>query len=113
MGKFQYHEADKTVVIRLDGEVVMETLHDLRSETNRFLGDHDHETIDIDMSGVSFMDSSGIGFLIGMQKHSAELGKKVRLLRPSLPISKLFGMLKLDDFFEIVSGDPGEPGEQK
>lgn len=103
MGKFSFQEADKTVVIHLDGEVVMETLHDLRNETNVFLGDYEYETIDIDMSGVSFMDSSGIGFLIGMQKHSAELGKKVRLLRPSLPISKLFGMLKLDDFFDIVN----------
>jgi anti-anti-sigma factor len=102
MGQFSFHEDEKTVIIRLEGELVMETLHDLRNETNLFLGDNEYENIDIDMSGVPFMDSSGIGFLIGMQKHATELGKKVRLLQPSLPISKLFAMLKLDEFFEII-----------
>ena len=102
MGRFSFHEADKTVVIRLEGEVVLEALHDLRAETNLFLGDNEYETVDIEMSSVSFMDSSGIGFLIGLHKHSTELGKKIRLLRPSPPISKLFGMLKLDDYFEII-----------
>ena len=103
MGAFNFNETDKTVLVTLEGEVVLETLHDLRRDLDAFLGANEHKNIDIDMSRVVFMDSSGIGFLIGLQKNAAQHGKKLRLLAPQPAITKLLAMLKLNEFFDIVA----------
>ncbi len=103
MGAFIFKEAERTAVVQLEGEVVLETLHDLRRDLDAFLGANDHLNIDIDMSRVVFMDSSGIGFLIGLQKNAVQHGKKLRLLSPGPAIAKLLSMLKLNEFFEIAA----------
>ena len=49
----------------------------------------------IDMSGISFMDSSGIGLLLGRQRVMGAYGGKVRVKNPSRyaeKIIKLAGM---------------------
>ncbi len=103
MGVFIFNEAERTVVIQLEGEVVLETLHDLRRDLDAFLGANEHKNIDIDMSRVVFMDSSGIGFLIGLQKNAVQHGKKLRLLSPAPAIFKLLSMLKLNEYFDVVA----------
>ncbi|MGL5017551.1 MAG: STAS domain-containing protein [Luteolibacter sp.] len=59
--------------------------------------------IDFDCSSLEFVDSSGLGALISMQKLANERGGKLRLLSPKPSVIQLLELTRLHRVFEIVS----------
>jgi anti-sigma B factor antagonist len=59
--------------------------------------------IDFDCSDLNFVDSSGLGALISMQKLSNERGGKLRLLSPKPSVIQVLELTRLHRVFEIVS----------
>ena len=58
--------------------------------------------IDFDCSILEFVDSSGLGALISMQKLANERSGKLRLLTPSPSVIQLLELTRLHRIFEIV-----------
>jgi anti-sigma B factor antagonist len=58
--------------------------------------------IDFDCSILDFVDSSGLGALISMQKLANERGGKLRLLSPKPSVIQLLELTRLHRIFEIV-----------
>jgi anti-sigma B factor antagonist len=59
--------------------------------------------IDIDCADLNFVDSSGLGALISMQKLANENGGKLRLLSPQASVLQMLELTRLHRVFEIVS----------
>jgi anti-sigma B factor antagonist len=59
--------------------------------------------IDFDCSTLDFVDSSGLGALISMQKLANERGGKLRLLSPKPSVIQVLELTRLHRVFEIVS----------
>jgi anti-sigma B factor antagonist len=59
--------------------------------------------IDLDCSTLDFVDSSGLGALISMQKLASERGGKLRLLTPKPSVIQVLELTRLHRVFEIVS----------
>lgn len=59
--------------------------------------------IDFDCSTLDFVDSSGLGALISIQKLANERGGKLRLLSPKPSVIQLLELTRLHRVFEIVS----------
>ena len=59
--------------------------------------------IDFDCSNMDFVDSSGLGALISMQKLANERGGKLRLLSPKPSVIQVLELTRLHRVFEIVS----------
>jgi anti-sigma B factor antagonist len=59
--------------------------------------------IDFDCSILDFVDSSGLGALISMQKLANERGGKLRLLSPKSSVIQLLELTRLHRVFEIVN----------
>jgi len=59
--------------------------------------------IDIDCKDLNFVDSSGLGTLISMQKITNERGGKLRLLSPQPGVLQMLELTRLHRVFEIVS----------
>jgi anti-sigma B factor antagonist len=61
-------------------------------------------TIAIDLSEISFLDSSGLAALLALQKTASRHHGPVtvRLLNPSRPAQQLLGLTRLDRVFEIA-----------
>ena len=55
--------------------------------------------VTVDLADVTFMDSSGVGFLIGLRRLCQEQGKSLTVANPSAPIKKLLDMLRLTPYF--------------
>lgn len=54
----------------------------------------------LDLGGVTYIDSSGIGMLAGKLKHVRERGGDIRLLHLNSRSQRLLGMMKLMIVFE-------------
>lgn len=58
--------------------------------------------VDIDLSETSFVDSSGLGALIAIQKSMRSQNASLRLLQPSPSAMQVIELTRLHRFFEIV-----------
>lgn len=56
----------------------------------------------IDLSGITHIDSTGIGLLIRLQKKARITGKKFILLSPSEQVRLCLEMMRLQDFFKVA-----------
>jgi anti-sigma B factor antagonist len=62
------------------------------------------KTIEVDLSNTRFVDSCGLGALIGVYKTASRGngGVTVRLVNPSPPIQQIFELTRLHRLFEVV-----------
>lgn len=59
----------------------------------------------IDLSGITYMNSSGIGILITILTKFRNKGGEVVLINPSEPIKKLLIITKLNAIFSIMNSE--------
>lgn len=55
----------------------------------------------VDLSGVRFMDSTGLGVLMRAQKHQDGVGAFLRLAAPSDRVVRILGVTQLDSVFAV------------
>lgn len=91
-----------------DGSLRMVVRGDLDVSTSEMLVRHVEDlndvgpTLIVDMSGVAFMDSTGLRALWSLRQRITTLGGKLMLSSPSTPVQRLLRTTKLDKVFEYV-----------
>jgi anti-sigma B factor antagonist len=59
--------------------------------------------LDMDLSTLTFLDSSGLGALISLHKTLRSRNGTLRLLKPSPNVRQIFELTRLHRVFEILS----------
>lgn len=84
---------DKVVYMRLSGEIDEHNAATARAHADRLVDAYaSSERAVLDLSKVSFMDSTGIGFLIGRYKRFRRYGIPVYLMNPTFSADKILQM---------------------
>ena len=69
------------------------------------------ETVVLDLSGLSFIDSSGVHGIVGLQRRSEQQGFRLVIIPGARAIQRPFDVLGLTDSLPFTSGEPdNEPG---
>ena len=68
--------SDKCLTVFLKGEIDHHTAANIRNNTDSEIIRHSPSTLILDFSDVTFMDSSGVGLVIGRYKLAASKGCK-------------------------------------
>jgi len=92
----------KALYIRLSGELDHHRAEGLRETVAAAFENSDCRQLVFDFSEVSFMDSSGIGMVIGRYKHAQERGGSVSIvgMRPEIArIYQISGLAKIIDSY--------------
>lgn len=87
-------------VVRLDGELDIATQSAFRDLTATLLPEG-HVRLVVDLAGLTFLDSTGIGALIGLHRRVHELGGSLVLVGARDRINNLFTIVALDQVFDI------------
>lgn len=90
-----------TLVVKLIGELDQSCASDLREKIDREISLRNINNLIMDFYGVSFMDSSGIGMLIGRYKLIKARGGKMLIIRTQPQVDKIIelaGLKKVIDF---------------
>ena len=80
--------ADEAIA-RLSGEIDHHNARELRSELDRFIASAQPRELAIDFGGITFMDSSGIGLIMGRSKLMKECGVHLEVLNPQPDIRRV------------------------
>ena len=98
------HKDGSMLVVKLSGELDHFVATALRTELEELLCDQSITHLHLDFGDVSFMDSSGVGFIIGRYKTMAARGGRVSAGGLHAPVDRLFRMGGLHRIIEITEG---------
>ncbi|MGC9665545.1 STAS domain-containing protein [Planosporangium sp. 12N6] len=84
------------VVLAVNGELDCATADQLRTAITALLNRGGLTAIGLDLRGLSFVDSTGIGTLVVAQRISHQVGVRLRLTAVSAFAARILGILGLD-----------------
>ena len=93
-------DADGTTIVAVEGEIDVYTAPKLRDKITELVGDGVYHLI-IDMEGVEFLDSTGLGVLVGGLKKVRAHNGSLQLICTQERLLKIFRITGLAKVFTI------------
>lgn len=94
-----YERRRQTLTVHLQQELDHSAALRLRTELDALLQDASIRRLVLDLEKLSFMDSSGIGFIIGRYKLMAKRGGSVAVVNADKQMDRIF---KMSGLYELV-----------
>ena len=98
-------QVEDVVVLVLSGQMLIDDGDLLFGRRVRDLIDRGQVKIIVDLGGVTYIDSSGVGMLVGKLQTVRDKGGDIRLLHVTTRGQRLFGMLKILTLFEVFEDE--------
>lgn len=90
------------LIVCLEGELDHHCAQTVRQEMDRLIEKEQPQRLIVDMQGVSFMDSSGIGVLIGRYRTLSRSGGRMAVCNMSPHVERIFQLSGLQRIIEKV-----------
>ena len=102
---FTHDTKDNVLFIRLSGDLIGENnTADVIEVVTKAIQEKTKSCI-VDISGLRYINSSGIGLLITILTKFRNKGGEVYLMRPSETVQKLLVITKLNAIFQIIQSE--------
>lgn len=99
-----------TLTVFIQGELDHHTAKQIRSRIDSEISRRNPLKLELDFSQVSFMDSSGIGLVMGRYKLMSQRGGKVFVLNPTPPIKRVMQISGIGRLAKILYDKNKEVG---
>ena len=100
-----FSENGSTLTATPTCEIDHHTAKDMREEIDKAINFYMPTLLILDFSGISFMDSSGIGLVMGRYKNLKKNGAKLSISNLSGNIYKIMKLAGIERLAEIEKGD--------
>ncbi len=98
-----YEKKKNTLTVKLRGELDHSVAAGVRAELDELILDPGVRRLVFDLNGLEFMDSSGIGLIIGRYKLMARRGGSVAVRSPGRRVDRIFQMSGLYQLVERLA----------
>lgn len=95
----KFRKKHTTLVINICGEIDHHTVEEIRGKIEKEFWKMHGKNIIFNFKEVTFMDSSGIGMIIGRYKHTVGLGGKTAIACANEKVGQIF---QLSGLFRII-----------
>ena len=89
-------------IAHLRGEIDHHTAKDLRSQLDKFIINMQPELLAIDFADITFMDSSGIGLIMGRCKLMKECGGILEVRNPQPYIRRVMKLSGIERIVKVI-----------
>lgn len=96
---------NKTLITSINGDVDHHTCINIRQNMDKYIEKNSIKNIIFDFKNVGFMDSSGIGVVIGRYKNVNRIGGRVSIVNLTPIVKRIFeisGLFKIIDQYENI-----------
>lgn len=99
--RWREDEARERVEVVLEGEIDHHRALELRGELDELIMQRRPAVLCLDMQGIGFMDSSGLGLVMGRYKKLCERGGELVIRKPSASVRRMLTMAAMERFVRI------------
>lgn len=96
-----YKKEDKLLIIKITEELDHHTTEKIRRKADYEIERYIPRKVIFDFDSVSFMDSAGIGLILGRYKNISMLGGKLEVINVSDTVNKILNMSGISKIIEI------------
>ncbi len=111
--KESFRKTGNNLIIKLQGEIDDEAVKKLRRTIDVEFDEEKAKNIVFDMTDVSFMDSSGVGMIIGRYKRAAALGGQVKIFGADRTVKRIIELSGLGRIVRIYSTEKEATEERR
>ncbi len=104
---------NRTLSVFVSGEVDHHTAKSLREEIDNAIFYSRPKLLVLELASVGFMDSSGLGLILGRYTRMEELGGKMQIKNPTSQIEKILRLAGLEKKIKIIKEAKVERKELK
>lgn len=97
----QTQDADGRVTVALRGELDLSTVGKVQDELRRVEASSPSLVV-LDLSKLTFLDSTGLRCLVTADERAREQGRRVVLVRGPDPVQRVFSITRLEERLEMV-----------
>ncbi len=102
--KPQIDYSNNTLFIKLSGDIDHHSAKYIREDIDKEIYKYQPPTVIMDLSAVEFMDSSGLGLILGRYTKINMLGGILKIANPTKSIEELLLMAGTDKIIPIEKG---------
>ncbi len=88
--------------MRLDGEIDHHSSAEIRESLDRMIAENRPKALVLELDKIDFMDSSGLGLVLGRYRRMAEIGGKLLVKNPTSRTERILKMAGVDKLIKIV-----------
>lgn len=103
--KIDKFQRDDVTVVIIEGVIKVGESASVFSDYLTGLIERGSGAVLLDMTGIDYVDSTGLGELVGYLQRFEDQGRRLALLRPQSRILNLLKLTKLDEVFQIFSDE--------
>ena len=81
--------------VRCSGRITMENADQLRDSARKLIAEN--KRLVLDFSDVSYLDSSGLGMIVGVYISAKKAGRQLKLINLSPRVKEIFTLTRLDE----------------
>lgn len=101
---FKAENKNGLTVCHVDGEIDINTSPGIKKSFDKLVGSKTPKVV-VNLSKVTYVDSSGLATLVEILKNMRSYGGKLRLSNMSPKVKSLFEITKLEKLFDIVASE--------
>jgi anti-sigma B factor antagonist len=87
-------------VLRLAGDIDIHSAPEITEQLTRLQGEGNRAIV-VDLSGVSFLDSSALGALVAAHRAQTEAGGTLKIAAPRAHVLKVFRITRLSEVIPV------------
>ena len=104
----EYEKEDKLLIFRLTEDVDQHTVEKIRRKMDNEIKRYIPRKVIFDFSNISFMDSAGIGMVLGRYKLAQMLDGELEIINVNKSMKKIFDMSGVSRIINIIEEEKNE-----
>ena len=96
------YSAQDKLIVSLDGEIDHHSAAEIREELDKMIAVNRPKIMVLELSGIDFMDSSGLGLVLGRYRRLNEMGSQMVIKNPGARTEKILAMAGVDKLIKII-----------
>ncbi len=112
-GGYESNFSGGLMVVRINGEIDHHSAVEMRSGIDSEIFERRPEKLILDLSGVDFMDSSGLGLILGRLANMRKIGGELVVLNPNDGVLKILKLAGAERILKIETVEISSEKDRK
>lgn len=108
MEKLKYTYENKILTLKIIGDIDHHSARGVRECADSLIFEKRPVLILLDLSAVEFMDSSGLGLILGRYTIATDLGCEFKLYKPAPSVSRILSLAGIERLMKIEGDKENE-----